>query len=453
MNLKIHKLLINSSILSLPGILSILLSLTSIPIHLSIAGVENYGNYIIFHFVLIISSVLNLGIGKSIAVSINNHPKKNKEISYRGIKYTFLIIFVTLSILIIFFNLKEFTFISKLIDSRLISYFLFGIALTILYSSLEGIFQGNRMFKFLSFFNFIFFSLSLSLPSLILLINEELSLKKLIIFSMIIKFLTISLMLLIIFLNDLVSKSNNQILFLNLKKNARWLTLNSILIHFYDLFDKYLVKIFLGPIAIATYSIPQQLTGKLSILSKGFSAYLLTNLSSKKHDNSVFNYSLRIFLNIIPILIFILFPLYELFLNFWLNEQYSQEILLLTKIFSLCAIFSCASHILITKFEASKSLSRNLKIEFLFMPIFLYSLYFLTKGKFSLIEISFLILTKESVLLFLRLNLLKKVIKNLFIHYIYIFFFLLTLYLSINFENLFYISLLGLIISIFIKND
>ena len=451
MNLKIHKLLINSSILSLPGILSILLSLTSIPIHLSIAGVENYGNYIIFHFVLIISSVLNLGIGKSIAVSINNHPKKNKEISYRGIKYTFFVIFITLSILIIFFNLKQFTFISKLIDNTLISYVLFGIVLTILYSSLEGIFQGNRMFKFLSFFNFIFFSLSLSLPSLILLINAELSLKKLIIFSMIIKFLTISLMFLIIFLNDLVSKSNNRILFLNLKKNARWLTLNNILVHFYDLFDKYLVKIFLGPIAIATYSIPQQLTGKLSILSKGFSAYLLTNLSSKKHDNSVFNYSLRIFLNIIPILIFILFPLYELFLNFWLNDQYSQEILLLTKIFSLCAIFSCASHILITKFEASKTLGRNLKIEFLFMPIFIYSLYFFTKGKFSLIEISFLILSKEVVLLFLRLNLLRKVIKNLFIHYIYILFFLLTLYLSINFENLFYIFLLGLIISIFFK--
>ena len=451
MNLKIHKLLINSSILSLPGILSILLSLTSIPIHLSIAGVENYGNYIIFHFVLIISSVLNLGIGKSIAVSINNHPKKNKEISYRGIEYTFFVIFITFLILIIFFNLNQFTFISKLIDDTLISYFLFGIVLTILYSSLEGIFQGNRMFKFLSFFNFIFFSLSLSLPSLILLINAELSLKKLIIFSMIIKFLTISLMFLIIFLNDLVSKSNNRILFLNLKKNARWLTLNNILVHFYDLFDKYLVKIFLGPIAIATYSIPQQLTGKLSILSKGFSAYLLTNLSSKKHDNSVFNYSLRIFLNFIPILIFILFPLYELFLNFWLNDQYSQEILLLTKIFSLCAIFSCASHILITKFEASKTLGRNLKIEFLFMPIFIYSLYFFTKGKFSLIEISFLILSKEVVLLFLRLNLLRKVIKNLFIHYIYILFFLLTLYLSINFENLFYVFLLGLIISIFFK--
>ena len=62
MNLKISKLLINSSILSLPGILSILLSLISIPVHLNIEGVENYGNYIIFHFLLIISAILNFGI-------------------------------------------------------------------------------------------------------------------------------------------------------------------------------------------------------------------------------------------------------------------------------------------------------------------------------------------------------------------------------------------------------
>ena len=160
------------------------------------------------------------------------------------------------------------------------------------------------MFKFLSFFNFIFFSLSLSLPSLILLHNVELSLEELIIFSLIIKFLTITLMILFILTKNLILRSENQTLFLNLKKNARWLTLNSILIHFYDLFDKYLVKIFLGPVAIATYSVPQQLTGKLSILSKGFSAYLLTNLSSNRHDNTVLNYTLKIFLQTIPIFIF-----------------------------------------------------------------------------------------------------------------------------------------------------
>ena len=453
MNLKIHNLLINSSILSLPGILSIFLSLLSIPVHLSIAGTENYGNYIIFHFLLIISSILNLGIGKSIAVSVNNHPTKNREIGYQGIKYTFYVIIIILPLLIILLHSKQLSSISKLIDHTLISYFLFGIVLTILYSSLEGIFQGNQMFKFLSFFNFIFFSLSLSLPSITLLINKDLSLGNLIIFSIIIKFFTIVIMFLFIKTKNLILGSKNQILFLNLKKNARWLTLNSVLTHFYDLLDKYLVKIFLGPIAIATYSIPQQLTGKLSILSKGFSAYLLTNLSSKKNDNEVLNYSLKIFLQIIPILIFLLFPLYELFLNLWLNDQYNQKILTLTKIFSLCAIFSCSSHLLITKFEASKTLNKNLKIEFLIMPFFLFSLYVFTSNKFSLIEISALILLKEIILLLLRLNLLKKIIINLFIHYVYIFFLLLTLYLSIYFEDLFYLSIIGLIISFFIKND
>ena len=85
---------------------------------------------------------------------------------------------------------------------------------------------------------------------------------------------------------------------------------------------KYLVKIFLGPIAIATYTIPQQLTGKLSIFSKGFSAFLLPTLSRRGGDTNSFNYTLEIFLKIIPILIFFIFPLYEIFLNFWLKNNY-----------------------------------------------------------------------------------------------------------------------------------
>ena len=92
----------------------------------------------------------------------------------------------------------------------------------------------------------------------------------------------------------------------NLKKNSKWITLNSLLVQFYDLFDKYLIKIFLGPIAVATYSIPQQLTGKLSIISKSFSAFLLPNLSKKKFDNQSLDFSLLFFIKIIPIIIFLL---------------------------------------------------------------------------------------------------------------------------------------------------
>mgnify|MGYP000138483649 CR=1 FL=1 len=174
----------------------------------------------------------------------------------------------------------------------------------------------------------------------------------------------------------LQKKSINKILLNNLKKNSKWLTLNSILVQFYDLFDKYLVKIFLGPVALATYSIPQQLTGKLSILSKGFSAFLLPFLSKKNFSSSDFNTTLKIFLIFIPIIIFLFFPLFELFLKLWLGNQFNNHILELTKIFSLSVIFSCASHILVTKFEATQTLKHNLKFEFSLMPFFLILLFY-----------------------------------------------------------------------------
>ena len=87
------------------------------------------------------------------------------------------------------------------------------------------------------------------------------------------------------------------------------------------------------------------------------------------------------------------------------------------------------------------------------MPFFLISLYYLTSNKFSLIEIGYLILFKEVILLLFRLNLLKKIIENIIIYYLYIFFFILALYVSINFENLFFIILIFLIVSNFVNND
>ena len=92
--MKNNKFFKSGIILSLPGLLSIIVSLIAIPIHLRIAGAENYGNYIIFHFILTISVMFNIGIGKSIVVSMGNFPKKKKIIAYQGLKYTFAISFL-----------------------------------------------------------------------------------------------------------------------------------------------------------------------------------------------------------------------------------------------------------------------------------------------------------------------------------------------------------------------
>ena len=172
----------------------------------------------------------------------------------------------------------------------------------------------------------------------------------------------------------------------------------------------------------------------------------------KKKNNSDFILTIKIFLKIIPVIIFLIFPFYSFFLNFWLGNEFNQEILDLTKIFSLCIIFACASHILVTKFEASKTLKRNLKLEFILMPFFLAILYFLISNSYSLTHIAIAILIKELILLFLRLNLLKKELKRVYIYYIYSFVFIALLYFSFNNQNLFYLTEVLLILSIF-KND
>ncbi len=448
--MKNKKLFTNATILSLPGILAIFISLVSIPIHLKIAGAENYGNFIIFHFLLTLGSLLNFGIGKSIVISSNNYPKKSKAVSYQGIKYTTILGAIILLLFTIFILVNRSISISLIFNNPVVlNYFFVGILTTIFYVSFEGVLQGNQKFKSLSFYNFIFYSLSMSVPSISLIYFKESSLENLILLSVLIKLSTILIMFYIIIQNNLAKKSDNRILFNNLKKNSKWLTLNSILVQFYDLFDKYLVKIFIGPIALASYSIPQQLTGKLSILSKGFSAFLLPFLSKKNYPGNDFNATIKIFLIFIPISIFLLFPLFELFLRLWLGSEFNNYILELTKLFSLSVIFSCASHILVTKFEATQTLKHNLKIEFYLMPFFLATLFYLAINSFSIFAIGILILIKEIILLFFRLNLLKKTINNLKIYYIYSIIFLFILFFSFNNLIVFYVLLFLLILSIF----
>ena len=423
------KLIINSTILSVPGIISIFISIASIPIHLNTAGIENYGNYIFFHIFLSLSFLLNLGIAKSIVISINGFPRFKDQIAGEGFKYTILICLVISFITLIFA-----IFFKSLISSYeffYIEWYLFGILISLIFLCFEAILQGNEKFKTLSLFNFIFYSLSLSIPSLTLILFPDLTLKKLILISIIIKLLSILLMFLIIIKNNLLKQSGKKILLNNLKRNSKWLTLNSVLIQFYDVFDKYLIKMFLGPVYLATYSIPQQITGKLSILSKGFSAFLLPFLSRKNYKNKDFNTSLTIFLKIFPFFIFLLFPFYSFLLKLWLGEEYSQDILILTKIFSISIIFGSASHILVTKFEASQTLKENLKFESLLLPFFLLALFFLILNSFSLVIISLVIFLKELVLLILRLNFLKKEIVNVKIYYYLLLIFNLILFFSI----------------------
>ncbi len=89
---KLSYLLKNSTILSLPSIIGIILAIIAIPVHLQINGKSDYGNYIFFHFIISFGLLLNIGINKIVAVEVAKK-KKFGRINYT--KFKNIIIYIS----------------------------------------------------------------------------------------------------------------------------------------------------------------------------------------------------------------------------------------------------------------------------------------------------------------------------------------------------------------------
>ena len=121
--------------------------------------------------------LLNFGINKIVTIEI----AKNKNISKIIKQSIYISIFLSsvvfvLGIILSYFS-KNFFYFSTIT---------FGLCATVLYLTFDGILQGLKRFKSLSISNFIFYTISLNLPS-ISLIYQNNSFEKLIVFSIIIK--------------------------------------------------------------------------------------------------------------------------------------------------------------------------------------------------------------------------------------------------------------------------
>ena len=141
--------------------------------------------------------------------------------------------------------------------------------------------------------------------------------------------------------------------------------------------------------------------------------------------------------------------MYSIILNFWLGDEYSLLILNLTKIFTLIAVYSCISHILITKYEADQNSNKNFRIELSLLPLFLLILGYLFIKFDSLLFISILILVKEIFLVLLRLYFLSSKVIKIKQYLIYILIYPILLILSFLNMNFFYLILAILIIITF----
>ncbi len=322
-----------------------------------------------------------------------------------------------------------------------------GLSLTIFYLTLEGILQGFRNFKLLSFVNFVFYTLSLNVPSIVLLSNNNFNFEVLIKFSILIKIFSIIIILFYLkkFFKFNFSKNSKYNFSLNFRKYSKWYSLHLLNLQIFDFMDKYLIKLFIGPIALAIYSIPYQLAGKLTILSKSISAVLLPEISNS-NEKTIFNHSLNTFSFVIPFFLLIAFFFLDKLLIFWLQNQYSETILELTKIFLIISWISGISHILITFFEGKKKLKFNTILEIYFLFPFLLVLFYVLIQYENLIYVSFILLLKEMILLIFRTNKIKKNIYKLQLIYLNIIIVIINLLINIYYNQYFIYSFILLIL-------
>ena len=398
----------------MPGLFSIFLTFFTIPIFLNYLSKEIYANYLIQHLLLSLGMILNLQIGKIASIKIQkmNLIKKKTLISTTIFFSIILSIILSLCVyifLILFFknsNLLEIT-----------SSFLIGLSMTIFYISLEFIIKGINQFKISSFSNFIFYSLSISLPAIFLLsdINNIIIFKNLFNISLIIKLIAIFYLLFSLFNLGYFKKLKINLSYYKIfLRRSKWMTLNSFYNQIYEYLDKYIIKIFLGPSMFILFTIPQQISSKLTIISNAIIAVILPKLSLNKgniRQKKIFSANLYFFFYLMGFTLIFFLPFYEEILQWWLKESYNEYFLDIFKIFLLLTFLGSCSNIIISLYEANSLEKKNTILET--FTIFPFILGLLLSAYFgNLFYFAFILLLKEFILLIIRIIVMKNFILN-----------------------------------------
>ena len=397
-----------------PGIISIFITFFSIPIFLNYVDNNIYADYLIKHFLLTISTILSLQFGKisSIKMQLINSKYKN-DFVLTSIFFSIIIGIVFSCIIFFIINIifKNFNLIK--IDFSL----LVGFAITIIYINLEYIGRGLGFFKATSFTNLIFYSISISLPGIMIVteLNRDLLINNLFNISLFIKVVSLILLTIALFNKELFFKAKIQLKLINkFIFHSKWMTITAVYNQIYEYLDKHLIKIFMGPSMLIIYSVPQQIAAKLSIISNAIISVILPKLSSLKINNQkklIFSANLYMFIYVIGFSLLIILPFLEYILKWWLEDGYQQEMLYLFKLFLLLTFFGSCSNIIVTLYETNSIEKKNTILETYSIFPFLISLSLCVYFK-NILYFAIALLLKELILLFIRINEIKKFIIN-----------------------------------------
>ena len=445
-----YTLIKGSFFLSLPGILSAFIALISIPIYLEKVSINLYSDFLLQHFFLTISIVLNLGLSKISNIEIAKiKDKKNLNNKIRIIFNISVIQSIFISLLI--YLLLKFLILKLKIDnlySIIDIKILFGLFITNIYLTMDSILKGQLYYMLSAFINLVFYSFSISLPVFFCLFFE-IKYNFLFNVSLFIKLFILIVLLFFILKNINFFKKIKKDNFVNVYINSyKWISINLLFQQTYNYFDKYLIKIFFNNMFFVFYSVSQQIASKLTIPFNGLNTMFLTlNSKSKGNINELIK-CLYLYIFLINIIFYMLEPLLDPMLKLWLKTNYDEHYLILGLTFFLIGGIGSLSNVLLDFYDINNLSKKNFKID---LSIFLPFLTMVTFAIYynSIYYVAFSILLKDIILIVIRIFPLNFNVKHKF--FIIGQIIMLTLIVMLKILNISYIYLLILHIFIFLK--
>jgi len=414
-----------------PTFLAALLSIFAASVYLRYLDSDLFANFLIQHLIITFgTAVLSLHIGKITMISIKNfNQNQKKEVIFSS----YILNIILGLILSYFFYLFLFNFVGQINLTNISIALFFGTFFSCIFVNLEDIAKGYSMNKSASFFNFFFMNGSITVPALLLFFyNNELIQLNLFNISVFIKVIFTIIFIIFLYLQKKIKikKIKFKIFLKNLKQNL-YLTGEGIISQIYFTLDKYIIKIQFNSLDLIIYSLSQQLSSKLGILSGACTSVMFGRLlDENKFKKEILSANLYFCLYLCSFGYLMISPIFENLLIIFFGNKYNSDIVPIFKLFILINIFYVLRECLTSFLQVELKIKFELIYNVIILPFFLAAIYFGINYNEILIFV-IIILIKELIVLTSKINLAKYNIINYKIFYIQILILFSTILLDV----------------------
>jgi len=366
-------------------IIPVLLALYSIPKLLSFYGEELWGFYTLFITFLMLFNHINFGIAPSTAKLISEFIGQNRHgkigvVVFNSfiwniiiISFSSVIYFVTQKYLVDYFGATNFNV------TQCLNYVLLCGAILLFNSCFRAFFEAMQMYVLVSIIRSLL-SAVIFLAPLLLSFTSHHEIEDMLLFILF-TYMTSFLVYIVSFYltcNGSFFKYDS-LIFTRLYSWGKWLGLHSLLSPFLLYLDRFLIKSFLSVNVVALYTIPFDLSARMSLISGSYTSSFYTAVSrwnKQKHINISIYYfkTLQTILIIISIISILGMLLSEFFLNLWISQEFSINNYKILQILIFANFFNAINITSLRFLQGVGELKYPITIQLLLIPIYIFML-------------------------------------------------------------------------------